>query len=751
MHTFFINTSKTEFKPYDVLFDIHLENKTLVTMQCPLGDWWDEEKGYRACVKTMGNMIDGYVELNNAFNVILYVDLTENAGYTAIPRDPINQREREEYCEALQRIYRYLFLQSMTHDLIEEGREPKSVLIMFGVDKKHEHGGVVKDAPAPEGINSDLLKLLGIREDAAAEPAGSESGGKAAEPADEIGAKAEALYRELLELRKQALPAGLNDEFLKDILREWCQTAAESGEPAANEQTLLRLNKNAQKDAERASLYMVSAPYDYVAARFDKRCRAMSLLNIAIHLLKCVESNSIFAENIDDPTARDPMPFVAYEAEEIVGLLREKQALFSEKEREIKKLKTQYTDLGLAPTLYKFGHEKFGLKENGERTDAGVRGVKKPLLETKDNFSDLYKEDKGVQEQGGSAGAQKQGGSAGVQEQGGSAGAQKQGGSAGVQEQGGSADLEKLIEDANRLKQEHHDFLDKLKRTADTVLSHYAGRSSENNPAMLTTGGYNYCADNKQREQATIETVKDSSETAYRSALREYMSFCARRTVTLTEIDDQYDWFIAKIKRIAQSLKKLKAVSVILLVAMVVIYIPFLVIQAGDIVRNVATMMVAAVSVLIPLVLTALILAVVAASEKKQYGKAWEQFESRSESAMAGNKNAVKDYNLFLFTVIPALRWVYDYKLDVDYYYDCCIVAKAKLEHHRKKLSEREMAIGNIIADLDAGRGGESRPDGNGEGKPGTEIDYTKPFCTGEKNIAFYSVFTAETLNSLRK
>ena len=195
MHTFFINTSKTEFKPYDVLFDIHLENKTLVTMQCPLGDWWDEEKGYRACVKTMAGMIDGYVELNNAFNVILYVDLTENAGYTAIPRDPMNQREREEYCEALQRIYRYLVLQSMTHALIEEGREPKSVLIMFGVDKKHEHGGVVKDAPAPEGINSDLLKLLGIREDAAAEPAGSESGGKAAEPADEIGAKAEAMYR----------------------------------------------------------------------------------------------------------------------------------------------------------------------------------------------------------------------------------------------------------------------------------------------------------------------------------------------------------------------------------------------------------------------------------------------------------------------------------------------------------------------------------------------------------------------------
>ena len=717
MHTFFINTSKTEFKPYDVLFDIHLENKTLVTMQCPLGDWWDEEKGYRACVKTMGNMIDGYVELNNAFNVILYVDLTENAGYTAIPRDPMNQREREEYCEALQRIYRYLFLQSMTHDLIEEGREPKSVLIMFGVDKKHEHGGVVKDAPAPEGINSDLLKLLGIREDAAAEPAGSESGGKAAEPADEIGTKAEALYRELLELRKQALPAGLNDEFLKDILLEWCQTAVQSGVQAASQRVVNLFRDTARENARRASLYMVSAPYDYFAARSDKCIRAMSLLNIAIHLLKCVESNSIYEESADDANGK-PKPFITYNAKEIVDLLRKKQTLFSQKEREIKKLKTQYTDLGLARTLYKFDHEKFGLKENGERTDAGVRGVKKPLLETEDNFSDLCKEDEGAQKQGGSAGAQKQ---------------------------GGSDDLEKLIKDANRLKQEHHDFLDKLKRTADTVLSHYAGRSSENNPAMLTTGGYNYRADKKQREQATIETVKDSSETAYRSALREYMSFCARRAVARTEIDDQYDWFIAKIKRIAQSLKKLKAVSVILLVAMVVIYIPFLVIQAGDIVRNVATMMVAAVSVLVPLVLTALILAVVAASEKKQYGKAWAQFESRSKSAMAGNKNAVEEYNFFLFSVIPALRWVYDYKLDVDYYYDCCIVAKAKLEHHRKKLSEREMAIGNIIADLDAGRGGESKPDGNGE------IDYKKPFCTGEKNIAFYSVFTAKTLNSLRK
>ena len=78
MHTFFINTSKKELNEYDVLFDIHYEKKTLVSMECPMSDWYDGDKGYMACVKQMSDMIDGYVELNNAFNLIIYIDLSEN-------------------------------------------------------------------------------------------------------------------------------------------------------------------------------------------------------------------------------------------------------------------------------------------------------------------------------------------------------------------------------------------------------------------------------------------------------------------------------------------------------------------------------------------------------------------------------------------------------------------------------------------------------------------------------------------------
>ena len=75
MHTFFINTSKKNLEGYDVLFDIHYENRALVSLTCPMSDWYDPEKGYEACVAQMSDLIDGYVELNNAFNLILYIDL----------------------------------------------------------------------------------------------------------------------------------------------------------------------------------------------------------------------------------------------------------------------------------------------------------------------------------------------------------------------------------------------------------------------------------------------------------------------------------------------------------------------------------------------------------------------------------------------------------------------------------------------------------------------------------------------------
>ena len=92
-----------------------------------------------------------------------------------------------------------------------------------------------------------------------------------------------------------------------------------------------------------------------------------------------------------------------------------------------------------------------------------------------------------------------------------------------------------------------------------------------------------------------------------------------------------------------------------------------------------------------------------------------------------------------LATIIPALRWVYEYKLDVDYCVECCNVADAKIEHHRRKLRNRIQSIENILGDLEY-RDYDEEEIRYEKKKVADLIDYNVPFCSGKKNKAFYSV-----------
>ena len=147
MHTFFINTSKKNLTEYEVLFDIHYENKTLVSMDCPIADWYNEETGYLACVRKMGDMIEGYKELNNAFNLILYIDLPENKAYSAIERDEFHDKAREECCRAMHILFTHVISGSIVKALADSGRKPQNVLIMFGEEKEFTQFEVAASSP----------------------------------------------------------------------------------------------------------------------------------------------------------------------------------------------------------------------------------------------------------------------------------------------------------------------------------------------------------------------------------------------------------------------------------------------------------------------------------------------------------------------------------------------------------------------------------------------------------------------------
>ena len=93
---------------------------------------------------------------------------------------------------------------------------------------------------------------------------------------------------------------------------------------------------------------------------------------------------------------------------------------------------------------------------------------------------------------------------------------------------------------------------------------------------------------------------------------------------------------------------------------------------------------------------------------------------------------------------IPALRYVYEYKLDVEFYKECCKMASAKIIHHKSKLHDRVVIVGNIIEDLET-----LRSDTFDGASDEATIDYNLAFCCGKDNREFYSIIDTEFLKKI--
>ena len=145
-----------------MLFDIDDESKKLVRMDCPLADWMDPEKGYKSCFRKMGEMIDGYVELNNAFVLIVYVDLLEVCSYADIQKTDDREETRQTHASALKIAYCHLFQKTIVSALADSGRGPQEVLLMFGEEKPIRRDGAAKSEPRPEDISDCLRQYLGM-------------------------------------------------------------------------------------------------------------------------------------------------------------------------------------------------------------------------------------------------------------------------------------------------------------------------------------------------------------------------------------------------------------------------------------------------------------------------------------------------------------------------------------------------------------------------------------------------------------
>ena len=740
MHTFFINTSKKELSEYDVLFDIHYENKTLVTMDCPMADWYDSDKGYLACVKQMSDMIDGYVELNNAFNLIIYIDLSENKAYSSIQRDAFHDKDRDECCRAMHILFTHVVSESILNELVNSGRRPQNVLIMFGEEKKFTDFNVAPNDASRQAIMSNLFSFIGLPQHEAVETIAKEVSNA------NVSDKVKMFNDTLANSYGEEIVPGIRERYNTD-LQLWCDTIInEANVLKANEELFERINGINKVESDRIGVEIVSCPYDFYACKVNKCVQALSQLNIALYVLKCVQSESVY--EIDSTSgARKPFEFHSYSVQEIAPVLKSKEAIYSAKTAEIETMAKSYTDLKLAPQLSAFDHMKFGLDMYGDKaTDLIISDVQPESQDdSKEKEESMPSENNGDEETGDVIEIKGNVKEVTIVE--------KEGRRLFSRDEYKAFDYnfdqdsdkmlkrkttpEEYIEQAKKVRKHHIDYLKKLKVHVSGVLSNYAGKSKENKPALLQVGGYRYAGPGE--EDKVIEAVEGVSNKAYESMINQYMEFCAGRSVAISDIEEQCNWFISRVHQIKESLRKIKFVAIGILFAILLLYVPFVVIQFEAIVENILTLATALGSIAAPIVLLYFVFSIVALAQRKKYIKAWKEFKEKSDQALEENKIAAQKYDQLLSVIVPALRWVYEYKLDVEYCLECCSVADAKIEHHRRKLRNRVAGLQNILSDLEF-KENESEETQFELVSYADAIDYNVSFCSGKKNQSFYSV-----------
>ncbi len=753
MHTFFINTSGKELDNYSDIFEIQHETRKLVSIDCPITDWCETDEGYKNCVQRMGELIDSYKDINNNYNLIVYIDLLSYDKYTSISLD--KHRERYACLKALRSLLKHFIKETLVSELIECGREPQEVLIIFEENQPPKDG----DESTEDGKNLIRFytkEFLGIPSIDVLDKAIYSVDGEISV----VGVSAEhfcdfaaANFNSCLEKSIISTYSDLVDTFLSEL------KGYETSEQPLKKLLDRIIDCSIDDDT---CVYSVSFVTNRRAGVANKQERTRRNLRLCFYILSCINDETV----LDKKTSSDkPLvkAFPEIDWENVVAELTAKGLLYQNKYKHTQRISESFSDMELAPPLYAFDNERFALDEYGKR-DKTFEVV--DVEEEKNDEQEQKDIDEGIVRLGDKKAVVINdvcGRSLFTKEE--FAPFDYKGDDFDETVLGSKATAEQYIQEAHKLRRHHLDYLSRLRVHVSDTMSNYAGRSSENDPAVLRKRkvsvseedfddagrDYKYAKPGRPEETRKLKTVEDISKTAYQSTLIDYMEFCAGRSVAVTDIEEQCNWFITRVCQIKESLRKIKIVAIGLLFAIIALYIPFVVIQWEAITQNVLTVTVALLSIAIPLILLYVIFGIASIIQRKKYRKAWKEFKAKSDEIIADNAMAAEKYDQLLSIYIPSLRWVYEYKLDVEFYAECCKMARAKINHHIQKLHDRVVTIGNIVEDLEADASERGDVASKARGNSNDEIDYNVSFCSGKKNLKFYSIIDNHFLDTAHK
>ena len=741
MHTVFINTTKNKIGGrFDSLKNAK-DLKKLMCVECPLDTWYDGENGYRKAAKEIAEYIDDYNDVSNDYNLIVYVDMFGFFNIMKInffDKDGVEQTFLSNLCKcAISR----MITSTILKELNEDGRTPseKPVLLLELPITKDEPSGIDTTKRKTEAMCS-LLHLVSM---------------------DQLQQRLACEHGE-----NSVQLSAIVDEVQPRLTIDLCQIYKKSMENMANSVAIdglpLQRACNNLYDAI-VKTFDIDCAGDIAISEYytNKKTQRLSLEVYTKHnfLLQC-----FILDCINDKTAFNEgkqvkqIPILSSAEWDVVKeVLYKKKRTYEAEQQKVSGLRDSFIKLKMVPSLYAPAREKFGLNESGNIQSEYVVGKvenkpkKNKSKEAEQNDSLAEKEEELVEQKGCVLNWITEDEDTPYDAQGDK-----------YKAPFGKATADEYCERAVDLANHHLNLFDKLSMHIKRAMVNYAGRSILNTPPILRKrsvnigqnidesekNDYKYAQRSGTQlvpEKEATETVIKTAKRSYVSILMEYLKFDAGRGITLINIKEQCDWFINRIRKIEESLKKLFWILVILCITLGLVYLPFVLIQWHSIVKNIDTLLIALSSLAVPYVLLFVFYFIARLVQKQKMKRAWEDLVKKSDEASKANHNTIQSYDLLMTRYIPALRWLYEYVLDVDFHCDCCNFAQAKLNHHKMKLGELIESLGNFLEDLDY-LGDDYSPLGSEQ-----RVDYNKSFCEGDKNYDFYSIIDKKLLDLVQR
>jgi len=716
------------------ILSMEKEFRKFTQFNCPLSKWFSETEGYRACARQIGEMIDSYKDINNRFQLIVYADLLELPEYMQTTARGNYVATNAAY-ELLRSFITRFFAATIYDELEKLGRQPQDKLLLIMEQNRRKHTdagkslteidqGQIQSLSEQEKIHAAKL-FFGLPDRL--------EGPLQIPPCRYLPQmRVGELYADKLEILRKSVNE--DKQVLDKAYAEFCKSI------------------DNQYDSDCNRFVFISEFYtDRRSANTNKEQDTKRNLLVQFFLKSCIDDESVSMGEGAHALARTIPEMTDEDWKNIAVALTAKKKTFERQERLAQQMADNYTDKGLAPELFKLPHEKFGVDESGNLS-VNYEEKKAPKKQQKKKKKKEEKEAKKTA-------------------------AELEVKHGRIQKwlddraftvfdaKGHKYDpqdfklrtADEYCEKATELTNHHLNFLSKLNLHVNRIMSNYASRSLSNTPALLRKrnvsaevegveddkNDYKYLDGSRTKEDLPVESVLKTSKRSYLTILIEYLKFNAGRSVAMTSIKEQCEWFVGRIRQIEESLKKLVQILGIITGVVAFLYVPYILIQWKSILANLGGLPMTIGSLVLPFALLGVAYSLAVAYQKRKMRKAWQELLEKSDAAMAKNVEAVEAYNELLTSYIPALRWIYEYVLDVDFYRDCCLTADAKLKHHKDKLREQRVIVGNILEDLECEACREAAPHT-------TEPDYTKAYCEG-KNMEFYSLVDKEILKTIRK